>query len=472
MLSYGPYRPDVAETNPGVSRHALNASYLRDAQGVAYGPRKSLQVTTSAEALPDEPRGAIAVVATNGDFKGYFGTEDSLYSLASDYTFSQIGTGYAVTTGHNWSFTQYGDKLIATNIVDGMLEYDIEAGGTVTAIADAPSARFVFFWAEMLIALDCDGDNRMMQNSAPGSYTNWKTRGAQKSPFAEGEALMGGGVINDGQAAIIQRAGTHILTVTGTDRIFRRDKASDVGAVNPDCIVQAPGAVYFWDASGPQRVTANGVEAIGEGKVARTYAELIDVATISGAYDPERRQVIWRLSGTSLLTFDIPTGEFMPVQDTTAAIVKMAATAQTLEDLDSFGTLDSLPFSLDSAAWQGGKPRLAALDADLKFGFFDGLYLAAEFDTATLTDRVSMLVSWAEPVTDDANVTLALGVRDRLPDTVSWKDPSALAASGRCPMRGRGKCIIIRSRHAAGDTWSYDRGIEWPEGAIAKGGGR
>lgn len=470
MLAFGPYRPDVAETNPGVSRYALNASMRADAQGVSYHPRKSLQIVTSADALPAEPKGAIAVVAQSGAFKGYFGTATKLYSLDSDFGFTEIGTGYSLTTGHTWGFCQYGDHLIATNTTDGMYEWDIESGGTVDAISGAPAARFVFFWAEMVIALDCDGDNRMMQNSAPGSYTNWTTSGAQKSPFADGEALMGGGVLNQGQAAVIQRAGTHILSVTGTDRIFRRDKVSEVGAVNPECIVQAPGAVYFWDSSGPYRVTAQGVEAIGEGKIARTYAEIVDTATLSGVYDPERRQVVWRIDDSNLLVYDIPTGEFMPVEESTSAIVKMANTALTLEDLDAFGTLDSLPYSLDSAAWQGGKPRLGALDANYKFGFFDGSFLAATVDTATLTDRVSMLFSWCEPVTDAEDVTVTLGVRDRLADDVTWKTAASLVASGRVPLRGRGKAGTFRVSIPAGATWSYLRGIEFPPGAIVKGG--
>lgn len=472
MLAIGPYRPDIAETSPGVSRYALNATLKADAEGVSYGPRKSLQVASSATALPAAPRGAIAVVTRSGAFKGFFGTATTIQSLDADFGFTQIGTGYSLTTGHTWGFAQYGNKLIATNTTNGMLAYDIEAGGAIAAVSGAPRARSVFFWAEMLIALDCDGDNRVMRNSAPGSFSNWSTNGSQTDTFYDGEALLGGGVLNQGQCVIIQRSGTHILSVTGTPLIFSRMKISDVGAVNPECIVQAPGAVYFWDASGPYRVTGQGIEAIGENKVAKTYAEIVNTETLSGAYDPERRQVVWRIDANNLLTFDIPTGEFMPVQDDTSLVVRMANTALTLENLDAFGTLDTLPYSLDSAAWQGGKPRLAALDANYKFGFFDGMTLAATLDTATLTDRVSMLFSWCEPVTDARAVGVAIGVRERLADAVAWKAASGMVASGRVPLRGRGKAAIMRVTIPAGATWSYMRGIEFPPGAIAKGGVR
>lgn len=472
MLSYGPYRPDVAETNPGVSRHIWNVNPRKDSTGVSYHPRRGLQVTTGAMALPAEPRGALAVVQRSGVFKGYFGTVSKLYEMDSTYQFVEIGTGYALPVGNNWGMCQYGEHLIATNTTDGMLQWDIESGGSVTVVTGAPKARSVFVWGQMVIALDCDGDNRVMRNSAPGSYTNWTTRGAGAQEFADGEALMGGGVVNDAQAVVIQRGAVHLLSVTGTEKIFRIDKLpGDVGAVSPESIVQIPGGVAFMDSSGPQIATAQGVLPIGDNKVALTFiASVGDISAVTGAYDPELRQIVWRKSNTELLIYDLATQEFVPVMESTSFIIRMSNPALTLEDLDAFGTLDSLPYSLDSNAWKGGRPRIAALNQAYKFGFFDGSVLAAEMDTATLTDNASMLVSWLGSVTDDPDVTLTLGVRDRLADTVAYKDPSTQTGSGRFPVRGRGKCIVARVNHAAGATWTYDRGIEIPPGGMTKGG--
>lgn len=462
QFPFGPYRPDVAETNPAMSRRLLNVNIRKDSSGVSYHPRKSLQVTMDAGALPDSPRGGLAVVTRAGVFKGYWGTVDSLYSLDADLSFTQIGTGYALPTGNNWGLCQYGDWLIATNTIDGMLQWGIEAGGTVDPIADAPKARAVFQWAEMLVALDCDGDNRVLRYSAPGDYTNWKTRGAGAQEFADGEALMGGGVLNDGTATIIQRAGVSFLSLTGDQLVFRKDTvAPGVGAVSPQCIVQAPSAVFFLDSSGPYIITTQGVQDIGVNKVARSFiASVDDLSQIEGAYDPGQRQVVWRKSSTALLVYDLGTSEFVEVEENTAAIVKMSSAAVTLEDLDAFGTLDELPYSLDSAVWKGDRPRLGALNSEFKFGFFDGPNLAASIDTAALTNIRSMLARWATPITDSENVTLALGCRDRLADTEEWKDPEPMQASGRVPLRGRGKVLTLRAEYPAGDDWTYLRGID------------
>jgi hypothetical protein len=470
MLPFGPYRPDIAETNPAMSRRVLNVNPRKDSQGVSYHPRRSLQVTTGAMALPDEPRGAIGVVQRSGEFRAYFGTVDTLYEMDATYQFASIGTGYAVPTGHSWGMCQYGEHLLVTNTTDGMLEWDIETGGTVDVVSDAPAARTIFVWAQMVIALDCDGDNRLMRNSAIGSYTNWTNRGAGAQEFADGEALMGGGVVNDGQCVVIQRGAVNLLTVTGNERIFRIDKfPGDVGAVSPECIVQIPGGVAFMDSSGPQIATAQGVVAIGDSKVARTFiASVDDITAVTGAYDPELRQIVWRKSDTELLIYDLATQEFVPVMESTGYIIRMSNPALTLEDLDAFGTLEELPYPLDSNAWKGGRPRLAALDSSHKFGFFDGEVLAAEIESATLTDTNSMLVSWCQPTTDAANVTVTLGVRDRLADASVDKDPASMVASGRVPLRGRGKCLTFRVNIAAGETWSYIRGIDGL--VITKGG--
>lgn len=461
QFPFGPYRPDVADTNPAMSRRVLNVNVRKDSSGVSYHPRASLRPVDTATALPAAPRGSMAAVTAAGAFKGFFGTADTLYSLNATFGFDAIGTGYALPVGVQWGMCQYGDKVIFTNTVDGMKSRGIDTGA-VTAITGAPKARNVFVWAEMVIATDCDGNNRVLRYSAPGDYTNWKTRGAGAQEFADGEALMGGGVLSDGLAVILQRAAVSFISITGDALIFRKDTiAPGVGAVSPESIVQVPSAVFFMDGSGPQMVTSQGVQSIGDDKVSRTFVESVgDILTIEGAYDPERRQVVWRASATNLLVYDLATGEFVEVEEATAMVLKMSSPAMTLEDLDAFGSLEDLPYSLDSNAWKGGRPRLAALNSDLKFGFFDGPSLAASVDTAALTNTRSMLAQWATPVSDAPNLTLSLGVRDRLADAAVFMTPAGITASGRCPLRGRGKVLTLRADIPAGEAWNYLRGID------------
>lgn len=471
QVPFGPWRPDLAETNPAVTRTAINVNPRVDMEGVvSYHPRKALSVTETAAALAAAPRGALAVVSRAGVFTGFFGTAAELYELTSTFGFTAIGSGaYTLPTGHHWGMAQYGENIIFTNTSDGMFSYNIETPAGVNAITDAPDARAVFVAFECVFALDCDDDNRVMKNSAPGSLTNWTTQGAGYQLFADGEALMGGGKINDGMAGVLQTAAVRRLIVTGDKRIYRQETVAEgIGATSQQGIVQAPGALYFVDSNGPMRLSANGLDYIGQDKVSRTFMESVDDATnIEGAYDPGRRQVVWRYqaSGVSstifenLLVFDLATSEFVEATEQTTALVKMSNPAQTLEDLDSFGDLDSLPFSLDSEAWKGGRPRLAALDEARKFGFFDGDNLAATVETATLTNTKTMLFRSATPITDATNVTIDLGVRDRLADAVSYKGAVSMKASGRVPLRGRGKAGVLKVEIPSGENWTYLRGV-------------
>jgi hypothetical protein len=78
MLPIGFYRPDLAETNPGVSLTVLNAILMADANGVAYRPHPSISPLSSADALPDPPRGAASVVTRSGAYQVYVGTASKI----------------------------------------------------------------------------------------------------------------------------------------------------------------------------------------------------------------------------------------------------------------------------------------------------------------------------------------------------------------------------------------------------------
>jgi len=109
----------------------------------------------------------------------------------------------------------------------------------------------------------------------------------------------------------------------------------------------------------------------------------------------------------------------------------------TLEQLDAFGTLDTLPFSLDARAWTGGKLLLSAFDAAHKLNYFNGTSLAATVDTseAQLIPNRRALVSAVRPIVDGGSPSIAIGTRERQIDAVSWGAAVAVDAIGVCPQR-------------------------------------
>jgi hypothetical protein len=475
VIPVGFYRPDMANTNPGVSGAVLNAILQRDALGVAYGPQAGPAViSASATALPAAPRGGFSFVASDGSYKVIVGTETNLYLMSTLGVWTSIGSGYALPAGNNWSATQFGHYAIFTNTADGMVAYDLDGAGTFAAVSGAPAARYIFNLFGTLAALDCDGANRVMRTSKANDHTVWTGPGANFREFEDGQELMAGGEIGPDTALVFQRDHIRLLTRRPDRYVFNATHLADgVGASNPECVIFTRGAAYSVDTFNIHLVTASGTQPIGEGKVARTFHRSLAsnaLNTMQGFYDPEYGRVGWRYQSEDVASEtyfeDIlvchPTfeHEFVPLEITSAAIVSLATPAYTLEDLDSVsGSLDALPYSLDSQFWKGGRPRLGIINSDLKFAFLAGDNLACTLPTGVQSSPKSLLIRSVVPDTDCASATVKVGVKDTIHGSLTLGTAATIASSGRAMLRGRGKHFALQFNAAAGLSWTFMRGF-------------
>jgi hypothetical protein len=474
MLPIGFYRPDLAETNPGVSLTVLNAILMADANGVAYRPHPSIAPLSSADALPDPPRGAASVVTRSGAYQVYVGTASKIYKIGADGSTTEIGSGYAVPSGDNWSITQFGDYVYFTNTFDGLVRYNIESGGTVDAVVGAPKARFIFTLFGTMAAADCDGNNRLLRTSKINDPTVWSGDASNTyQEFADGEELIAGGELSAGAAVVFQRSSIRLLNRTRDRSIFTVDPlALKVGAQSPQGCVFTQGWAYFVNKNGFHRTNGASFEPIGRDKVSRTFIRSLaanSLTTVEGAYDPENDRVIYRyqksdnLSTTvfgDCLAVDCTTLEWVPIEMNTAALVTLASAGYSLDDLDQFGTLDTLPFPLDSRVWKGGEPGLAAIDGDYKVGYVSGSALACTLETGAQINSLVQRLRWATPLTDATTATVQLGVKNVISEDFTWKTAVALTESGRAKLKGRGKIFSLRLNVPAAATWGFMRGFD------------
>lgn len=474
MLPVGLYRPDMAETNPGVSLTVLNAILRSDSVGVSYAPQPDIGVLATSDALAEAPRGTISVVTRAGQYQNFVGTGDKLYKVSASGEVTEIGSGYAVPAGDNWSFAQFGDYLYATNTFDGIVRYNIESGGAVSAVSGAPKARYIFLLFNTLAALDCDGNNRVMKTSAIGDPTVWSGDASNNvQEFAEGEELIAGGELGQNLAVVFQRNAIRVLTRTRDRTVFAETiLASGIGAQGADGCVFTRGWAYFIDTDGFHRTNGAGTEPIGKDKVSRTFINSLAanaLTSVQGAYDPSENRILYRyrksttVSSTiysDILACDLDKLEWVPIEMDTAALVTMASSGYTLDELDQFGTMETLPYPLDSRAWKGGEPRLAAFDADLKFGFVSGANLACTLETGAQMDGMGARVIGAVPYTDNADATIQLGVKQKISDDFTWGDAVAIDEDGFAPVDEAGKVFSLRFNAAAGDEWTFMRGFD------------
>ncbi len=487
-LFYGSYEPDQPDTVLGVSPLVQNVIPVSDKQsGVSYKPFPSFVAVPGAQALPGAPRGGISIVnPASSSYEVYVCTNDSIYQLMADYTWVQIGTGYNLPAEEEWSIIQFGDYLVFTNRNDGMLQYNVAAPSAVTAISGAPKARFIFVAFDCVFALDCDGEPRLMRNSATNDHTVWTPgrNNSQYQPIPEGQELIAGGAISDATAIILQRNSIRVLTRTGDARLYSMNKLADnVGCVNGRTLASIGTELFFQSTDGFYRVNGSGVTPIGAQRVNRTYLDDTDPQnffTVQAAIDPVNKLVIWLYHPSDSLQdqyilsaglayswqLDVWVDFEPPADGLLSGIFQFATPGYGMDSIDSFGDLDHLPYSLDSRFWTGGEPTLAGLSSDYKAGFFNGSAMEANLWTQTNMTEQSQNIIWLTPLDDAPGGTISIASRDALNDTSpTIKSTSTINLGGRAPIRARGKINQGRRTIASGTSWTYARGVDFINGS-------
>lgn len=123
------------------------------------------------------------------------------------------------------------------------------------------------------------------------------------------------------------------------------------------------------------------------------------------------------------------------------------------------GSLDALPFSLDSIS-TAAVAELAAFGPTATLGFFTGDNIEAILETAE-HDAFGPLVFVSDlwPMTDSPDVLCSVGYRMRPMDDIVYTDESAVTDYGSTPLTIEARYGKARMRIPAGSIWRYARGI-------------
>src|SRR5690606_16346157 len=106
VIPFGELAPDAPAFQPDVLREARGVLPLR----VGYGPAQGPLVASGAEALPSSPLGLLSAVKRDGTWKVFACTDDDVLELASDNTWTSIGSeAFACPSGDFWSTLQFGN---------------------------------------------------------------------------------------------------------------------------------------------------------------------------------------------------------------------------------------------------------------------------------------------------------------------------------------------------------------------------
>jgi hypothetical protein len=456
-LQFGPYLPDQLPV--GFDRLVVARNVLPAPNGYRAVPG----FIPASEALPAPFLGGYSAIATDGTAYLLAGTETTLSRLAAG-VWSDLLTG--LTVAGRWRFVQFGDFVIAVNGGDTQ-EVDL-LGGTAGDLTGAPTAIDVDVVGPHVVYAQPNGDILRVQWSAFEDHTG-NTLGLNQcgdQPMLTGGEVMG--IAGGEYGVILQRQRIVRMSLTGdADAPFQFDEITpNFGCAAKGSIAKAGRTVFCYSDRGFIAIDdGQAIRPIGNEKFDQTFRAAVgdEFERVYAAIDPQRTQVAWAIPGVIGQVWvynwvlDRATVIELPLEGVFAGFEN----SQTLEEVSTaFPDLDAMPFSLDDPRFRGGAPTLYVVQEG-KVGVLAGDNLTADIETAQFPvfgERGGRLRAiW--PDTDAvAGVTVRARMAQRQGDTPETRTGGNMQASGRVPIRHRGKYANLGVTVAGGD-WSFINGL-------------
>jgi hypothetical protein len=496
VSEYSPDSPDFVGSGADTIKNCLP----RTAQ--SYGPMPSLNAYSPA--ITARCQGAIGVADASGNSYAFAGDATNLYKAAGGSTAwstvtRAVGGAYSTASDQRWSGAFYDpSRVLMTNFSDPIQSFVI---GSSTAFADlsaaAPKCRYLGVIKDFLIAGNTfDGTDGARPArvwwSAIGDPTNWPTPGTAGAQAVQSDfqdipgfgAVQGivGGLGNADGAIFLERGIVRVGYVGGTT-VFAFDVAEGArGTPAPGSIAQLGSIVYYLGEDGFYAFDGAQSAPIGHAKVDKTFFDDLDQSyfyRISSAVDPISKTVFWAYPGVGnaggnpnrLLAYNWALQRWSLIDGLgdVELIFRSLSFGYSLDQLDSVSaSIDALPFSLDSRAWTGGRILLSAFDSSHRLNYFTGAALAPTVDTQELqpTPGKRTFVGSVRPIVEGTSAvtpSVAIGVRERTVDAVTWQTASSLNAIGECEQRASGRYVRARTTLPAGSSFTHISGIELTE---------
>jgi hypothetical protein len=476
LINFAEWRPDL----PNLSQWAREATNAVPA-AESYRPLPSL--ATVSNALGARAQGAAwfrgiegnALMLAGDATKLYVQDNDTLWTDASRTT----GGVYATPAENAWRFAQFGILAIAVNGLDVPQKFDLAAGGNFTALGGTPPIAAYIAIVREFVMLGNLGDLR--QRVQWSAYNNAElTWGTNPSTQADVQDLPDGGditgLVGGENCLIFQEAAIRRMTYEGPPVIFRIDKiATDVGCSVPGSVASLVDVAFFLHKSGFYMISGGQkVTPIGRDKVDRTFWAEFDesnahrcsatVEPIGGLY-----MFAYPSNGSGgtpnrMLIYNWTTGFWSrAVLDLELVFNGITQNSYNLEQLDAFGNLDTLPYSLDSTFWVGVVSlQLFGFDTSHKSGAFSGPALQAAVETAEINTGkgTRSVIRSCRPLIDGGAPTISVGSRETQQGAVAYGAAVGLTAAGMAPTYVSGRYFRIRAVIPAGSTWRNAQGID------------
>lgn len=466
MIPFGDYLPDQPQfQNPGVTK-ALNV-YPSE---IGYRPFPSF--SAYSDAADSRVMGAIFLKDSESNTFGYAGTAGFLYQLGSTLT-DVSSTAYSAFTVA-WEFAYFNGEVIATNYSDDPESIIPGASAFAALSGSPPKAQRIGVVGNFVVLGDIDdaSDGQVPNRihwCAFDDATGW-TPGTNQSDF---QNLKGASkvqkIIGGKYGVVFMDRAIKRMDYVGTPTIFNIDDIDpERGTPAPGSVVQSGRYIYYLAPDGFYRVVDGSYsEPIGAGKLDKTITDQIaatDLTRVTATVDPKRKLYICFFPGTGASSgnpnmaalYHWPTGKWSIIEEDVNLVFYGGTFTLTLEELDAYGDLETLPYSLDSPAWQGGADLLSGFDQSHRFGYFNGSDLDAQIDTAEIGGDQIVGNSYIRPyVEGSGTVTVQIGTRNTLAGAVSYSSAATLDDTGKADIFANSRYARARFNITGGFTLAY-----------------
>ena len=476
QVPFGEWLPDQPDHGKQGANVATNVYYAAN----TYKRFPSL-VDYSSNTVSTDSKGAGSFRDNSNTVYNFVATRTNLYQLTSGAFTSRKAS---LTGDHDdfWTFTQFGEYVIASNGVDAAQYYlmgtstNFAALTSIQTAGTAPVFRVSGVVRDFLVVGNIVGATNRIQWSGINDITVWsgKQSDSQDLPGSGGQVVA----ITSGEVGYVFRQNQIIrMDYVGGAVVFRLSVISpNRGAVFGRTVCQDNRQVFFYSDDGFYQINGDQIMPIGVEKVNRFFDLNLNKAysdRICAAVDPFNQLAMWLYPSTDntsnttgicdrIIIYNYATQKWSLAKANASTIFSQFVGAFTVELMDIISqNLENISAALDTDYWSGGQMFLGAIDSDYKAAIFSGNSNECEVETAELEvfpgHRAN--ITGIRPIVD-ATATLTVKARERLADTESSTSSVSMRDSGINPVRKSGRYIRANVKVASGTTFTHAQGID------------
>jgi hypothetical protein len=414
-------------------------------------------VTTSTDHGYSASETVVVQANTNTSINGTFALLST--PTTTTFTYAQVGADIASTTdtgrvyrdtysSAQWNFAQFGEVLLATDNNSKVQSWAVGSSVSFEDVsADAPVAKFITAVRDFVVVADVGGVRNKVQWSDINDETNWTSGSTSQSDYQiipDGGNIKG---ISGGEFGIIFLEKSIVrMSYIGSPLFFQFDTiARNIGCMTSGSVAQYGALSFFLAEDGFYSTDGNVITPIGTQKVDKYFFEHLQYSNLdsmSAAIDPINKLVVWNYpkatGGRELLIYSWQLQRWTRAE-TDVDYVSYSATASiTLEALDAFGTLETLPASMDSNIWVGGLTTLKGVRGT-SIITFSGDNAVAEIVTPDMEAGNNSIVTLARPQIDKGSSTVKVASRKELNDDIVFSASATTSSEGRASLRSSGR---------------------------------